>query len=275
MHTPIKLARLYLKQRSVSLTYAANLLRAAGRCPSLTNEALNTLLRKRLETRSTGTVRSERTMLLSIWRWGYESGLVDTLPRGIMRIKNRKPATQAWTVEQLQLAIKSTDRYKGKKTRAGAPLDLMMRTWILLAYESGARFGDVWSFRGDQIEGDVLRWVQSKTGDALAKVLSPACLDAVKQMAAVSPDGRIIGWACGRRMASRWMRRHLDDCGLKGTSKWLRRSGATHIEMLHPGKASLHLGHRTPTLAAQAYIDWGQVRKTTPVTPQLVSSPVE
>lgn len=275
MQTPIKLARLYLKQRAVSAHYAANLLRAAGRCGTLSTEAVNVLLRKRLETRSTGTVRSERTMLLCVWKWAFESDLILTPPKGIMRIKNRKPATQAWTVEQLQIAIKSTDRYIGRKTRAGTPLDLMMRTWILLAYESGARFGDVWSFRGDQIDGDVLRWTQSKTGDALAKVLSPACLAAVKQMATTSPDGRIIGWACGRRMAMRRMREHLDACGLKGTSKWLRRSGATHIEMLHPGKASLHLGHRTPTLAAQAYIDWGQVRKTTPVTPQLVSSPVE
>lgn len=273
MHTPIKLARLYLKQRAVTPHYAANLLRASGRCRAFTADAVNALLKKRLETRSTTTVRAERTMLLGVWRWAYENSLIKASPRGIMRIKTRKPATQAWTIEQLQLAIKATDKYTGRKTKAGAPLDLLMRAWTLLAYESGARFGDVWSFRGDQIDGDVLRWVQSKTGDALAKVLSPACLEVVKKMAALSPDGRILGWACGKRMASRWMRMHLDACGLKGTSKWLRRSGATHIEMLHPGKATLHLGHRTPTLAAQAYIDWGQVRKTTPVTPQLVNLP--
>ena len=47
---------------------------------------------------------------------------------------------------------------------------------------------------------------------------------------------------------------------------------ATHIEMTAPGKASLHLGHRTVGLAAQAYIDWGQVRKTTPVTPRLLEA---
>jgi hypothetical protein len=68
------------------------------------------------------------------------------------------------------------------------------------------------------------------------------------------------------------MKAHLKRCGLSGTSKWLRRSGATHIEMVAPGKASLHLGHRTATLAAQAYIDWGQVRKTTPVTPRLLEA---
>jgi hypothetical protein len=122
------------------------------------------------------------------------------------------------------------------------------------------------------IDGDTLRWTQAKTGDPIVKVLSPACLDAVTAMLAASPDGSILGWACGRRMAMRHMREHLDRCGLDGTSKWLRRSGATHIEMVAPGKASLHLGHRTATLAAQAYIDWGQVRKTTPVTPRLLEA---
>ena len=88
-------------------------------------------------------------------------------------------------------------------------------------------------------------------------------------MLALSPDGRIIGWVCQRRQAMRLMREHLDRCGLDGTSKWLRRSGATHIEMAEPGKATMHLGHRTPTLAAQSYIDWAQVRRITPRTPLL------
>lgn len=269
--SPTAIARQYLDQRAVSPLYRLNLLRAAGRITALTADQINALLRKRLETRSTVTVRSERTMILTLWRWAWEADIVESPPKGVMKIKPRKAATQAWTIAQLQGAIEATGRYSGLKTRTGAPCDLLMRAWLLLAYESGARFGDVWAFRLDQLDGDILRWTQHKTGDALAKVLSPACLAAVKEMAALSPDGRILGWACGSRMAQRRMRQHLDACGLKGTSKWLRRSGATHIEMEHPGKASLHLGHRTPTLAAQAYIDWGQVRKTTPMTPQLVS----
>ena len=273
--TTTQIARKYLVQRAVSPLYQANLLRAAGRLKSLTADSINELLKERLKTRSTVTVRSDRTILVTLWRWAWEADILAAPPKGVMKIKARKPATQAWTVEQLQAVIQATGRYTGRTTRAGAPVDDLMRAWILVAYESGARFGDVWSFRADQIDGDVLRWTQHKTGDALAKVLSPACLEAVRKVAEKSPDGRILGWACGARMAHRRMRQLLDFCGLKGTSKWLRRSGATHIEMAHPGKASLHLGHRTPTLAAQAYIDWGQVRKTTPVTPQLVSTPSE
>lgn len=61
----------------------------------------------------------------------------------------------------------------------------------------------------------------------------------------------------------------LDSVGVGGTSKWLRRSGATHIEIREPGKARHHLGHRTLDLAAKAYIDWPQVRREMPRPPEL------
>jgi hypothetical protein len=88
-------------------------------------------------------------------------------------------------------------------------------------------------------------------------------------MLAVSPDGTVLGWVCGQRQQMRIMRKFLDDCGVGGSSKWLRRSGATHIEIREPGKARHHLGHRTLDLAAKAYIDWTQVRREMPRTPEL------
>ena len=125
------------------------------------------------------------------------------------------------------------------------------------------------SFRHDQIVGDTLRWTQHKTGDPLVKMLSKPLLEAVERMRRFSTDGTIVGFACGKRMALRHMAAHLKACDLAGSSKWLRRSGATHIEMLHPGKARLHLGHRSVGLAEKAYLDWGQIRATTPVVPPL------
>jgi integrase len=268
--TFIEIARRYLESRVVSGTYDANVRRIAGRCRVVTKERLNAYLQERLKIVSPLTCRSERTILLTLWKWAYENELIDAMPRGVLRIKTRKPPTRAWTVEQLQHAIAETAKYDTTRLRSGARLGQFLRAWILLGYEAGARRGDLFSMTSEHIDGDTLRWTQAKTGDPIVKVLSPACLEAVGVMLAASPDGSILRWACGRRMSMRWMRVHLDRCGLVGTSKWLRRSGATHIEMVQPGKASLHLGHRTATLAAQAYIDWGQVRKTTPVTPRLM-----
>lgn len=264
-------AKKYLSQRSVSAAHQGNVKRIAGRVSTISAERINAYLRSRLEQVSAVTVRSERTILMSLWRDAYEQGLVDELPRGVMRIKARKPPTRAWTVEQLRHGIEQTHAHDGRRLRSGADKGLLLRTWMLLGYECGSRHGDLWRLTGDNLDGDVLRWTQSKTGDGIVKVLSPACVAACREMLKDSPDGRILGWACKPRQAMRLMRLHLDACGLPGTSKFLRRSGATHIEISSPGKATIHLGHRTASLAAQAYIDWGQVRQHAPQTPVLVS----
>lgn len=265
-----EIARLYLSERVCTSPYAVQVKRLAGLVKKPTADAINAYLRKRLESVSTITARNERTILLSMIKFAWERDILTKPVKGVMRIKARKPPTVAWTVEQLQAAIAETHNYGNRRLRSGVTVGQMLRTWLLVGYESGSRFGDIWSFTADNLDGDTLRWVQHKTGDGIVKHLSEACLREVRTMLAISPDRRILGWACRRRQAFRLMRQHLDRCGIGGSGKWLRRSGATHIEMAQPGKATLHLGHRTITLAAQAYIDWGQVRKTTPSTPELV-----
>jgi integrase len=265
--TLTEIASLYLADRVCCGAYAHHVRKIAGRCGEPTAARINAYLKARVEKVSTITVRNERTIILSLCKYAWERDMIDGV-KGVMRIKARRAPTRAWTVEQLRLALAAADSSK-RRLRSGAPVSEFLRAWMLLGYETGARFGDLMAFRAANIDGDTIRWTQSKTGDGIAKHMSPACRAAVSRMLARSPDGRILGWACKRRQAARIMRSHLDECGIGGTSKWLRRSGATHIEMEQPGKAPLHLGHRTPTLAAQAYIDWGQVRKTTPSTPEL------
>jgi integrase len=263
-------AKRYVSQRAICREYEKHVLRIADQAGRISAERINAHLRDRLEKVSTITVRNERTILLQLVKAAYDSGLLKQPVRGVMRIKARRPATKAWTVEQLRLAISRADGLAGRKTRRGAPLDLMLKAWLLVGYESGARFGDVWSFKGDHLEGDVLRWTQAKTGDPIVRHLTPACVQACRRMLAMSPDGTILGWSCGKRQALRHMREHLDACGIGGTSKWLRRSGATHIEIAAPGMAKRHLGHRTPGLAERAYLDWGQIRENAPQTPCLL-----
>ena len=260
----------YLAMRSVSRHYSENVTRIATRAGQISTERVNQFLKGRLERVSTITARAERVVLLSLWRAAYESGMIDTPPRGILRIKARRQPTKAWTVEEMKLAIAKTDEVRGRLLRSGVDLGLFLKTWLLVGYESGSRRGDIWSFSRDNLEGDVLRWTMSKTGDPMTKHLSAACLRCCREMLEASTDGRIIGWAVKPRQAGRLLKEHLSRCGMAGSSKFLRRSGATHIEMEFPGLATRHLGHRTPTLASQAYLDWGQIRKSSPQTPVLV-----
>jgi len=265
-----KLAKRYLAERVVSKLYADNVMRVANRVNDVTTESVNRFLRQRSEDRAGTTVRAERTVLLTLWRWAYDAGHVNHAPRGVIRIKARRAPTRAWTVEQLRAAIAATHQHDGVRLKSGASKGLLLRCWMLLGYECGGRWGDLFMLRADHLEGDAIAWTQSKTGDPIVRSLSPACLAAVCEMLAASPDGRILGWAVGRRQSQLLMREHLDACGIGGSGKWLRRSGATHIEMNEPGKASHHLGHRTANLAAQNYVDWSQVRRNAPKTPELV-----
>lgn len=232
--------------------------------------AINRYLQKRLTEVAEVTAATERAMLVGIWRWAYETGIVDSLPRGIVKIKVRRRPTKAWTLEQCCTAVKGTFTLDSEVRGKGIGLGLFLRCWLLLGYETGARQGDLWSMESADFDGCTVRWSQHKTGEPIVKTLTPACLDAVKALLAKSPDGRVLGWVMTQHSGQRHLRKYLPSIGLDGSSKWLRRSGATHIEMAHPGKGRLHLGHLTVGLAERAYIDWSQVRRDIPTTPALL-----
>lgn len=265
-----RIAKAYLAERIVSRHYAENVERIALRCCEVSVKRVNEYLRTIATEKASTTVRAERTILLTLYRYAFETGMIDEAPRGVTKVKAKKKPTKAWTLEQLRALIAATKEHDGQRLKSGADLGAFLRCWVLLAYECGARFGDVMSFTRDNLDGDTLSWTQSKTGDPLSRPLTPACLTAIDTMLEASPDGRILGWACGSRMASRHMRALLDSQELGGSSKWLRRSGATHCEMAQAGSGRLHLGHRSPALFEQAYCDWSQLRTKTPRTPAIV-----
>jgi integrase len=265
-----EIAPLYLAERIVSQHYASNVARIAGRVGTLSVERVNRWLTKRVEEVSGLTARAERGVLLTLWNWAYDRGPVDAAPRGILKMKARRKPTKAWTLGQLKNLIAAAQAKRGTRLRGGADLGEFLACWILVGYETGARFGDVMAFTRDHLDGDTLSWTQSKTGDPIVRPLTPACLTLIDAMLAKSPDGRILGWVCRRRMAMRHMRLLLDSVGIGGSSKWLRRSGATHCEMEKAGTGRLHLGHRSPALFEQAYCDWSQLRTKTPRTPAIL-----
>ena len=270
LKTFAQIAPLYLAQRTVCPKYAQHVIAIAKRAGALAADRLNAYIKRRAEQVSGITARHERTICLSLWRWAYDAGHVDVAPRGILKMRARRKPTKAWTVEQIRSIIAACDTQRGRTLRSGADKGEFLRAWVLLAYETGARMGDVHAFRREHLDGDSLSWVQSKTGDGLTRILSPACVEAAQAMLAKSPNGTIIGWACGDRQALQHMRGLLKSCGLDGSSKWLRRSGATHCEMAQPGAGRLHLGHRSPALFEQAYCDWSQLRTRTPKPPAIV-----
>jgi integrase len=264
------IAPLFLAGRQVSDAHRRNVTAIAKRVGRIAVDHLNAYLLRRIEQVSGLTVKTERSVCLTLWNWAYHQGLLELAPRGVVRMKARRKPTKAWTLPQIRDILNACDRASNRPMWSGAVPREFLRCWVLLAYETGARMGDLFAFTRDNIDGDSIAWVQSKTLDPLTRTLTPACIEAVQAMLAKSTDGSILGWACSRRQAIRRMRELLESCGLAGSSKWLRRSGATHCEMQQAGAGRLHLGHRSPALFESAYCDWSQLRTRTPTPPALI-----
>lgn len=268
----IKIARQYIASKNLSKNYITNLLTTAKSCKYLTAECINKYLKDRLQQVDTATAKSNRTLILILCKWAYENDILEHLPKNILKIKVKRKPTKAWTLEECKTLVSKTYEIDNQKTRNGVSLGLFLRVWILLAYESGARFGDVFNFKLENIDKNILRWTQSKTGDPLTKILSDKLIENINQITAYPKaklSDSILGWVVKRRQAFRIMEKFLKHCGLQGSGKFLRRSGATHLENKTQGSAKLHLGHRTNGLAEKHYIDYAQIERSIPVVPSL------
>jgi integrase len=268
----IDIANEYTNSRIICEEYQRNVLRIANNCGEVTASNLNSFLKKRSSESSTVTVKNERTILLALWKFAYQNDIIDHMPKNILKIRQKKKPTKAWTIEECKTLIAKTFEKDTLKTKKGVSIGLFLRVWCLLGYESGARLGDVFNFEYSNIEGNILRWTMSKTGDPMTKILSDKLVGYIDDLKMFNKNHspKILGWICSKRNAQRILRKHLENCGLTGSSKFLRRSGATHIEIDNPGMAKFHLGHRTTGLAEKAYLDYGQLKRNTPVTPKLI-----
>lgn len=260
--------RSYLNARALSPRQVENLHRAAKACQTISRERVNAYLKARLELVSSVTVANERRMLLTLWRWGFENDLLAAAPRGIMPIHQRPKPIRAWSEAQVRKLIETAQVFNGM-FRCGLAKRFFMTAWARLGYETGARWGDLWSMRFSDIDVDTIRWTMNKTGDHMSRPLSVPCLVEVQRIQPFSPDGRILGWACQKRYAMRLWKELCAAAGVDGTSRWLRRSGATHVEIRSPGKARVFLGHRTAGMADRHYIDRSQVRRDSIMVPAL------
>jgi integrase len=200
------------------------------------------------------TKSNYRRMALTILRHAMPNGFADFSSR-CSRVKPIRKIPVAWSQEELMRLITTASKMDGVFSRSRCPASLYFTAWILVAYETGLRYGDQQSLTADQLRGDRLFVVQSKTGQPVGKRLSLQCLELVNQMIDRSPDGTVFKWAINERNSRNWWPKLIKSAGLKGSPKYLRRSGATYVEATQPGAATVFLGHRSAELAERNYID--------------------
>lgn len=254
----------YLEQRDASHRYEESLRRTVrrlaeygiGGVSQLSSDRVN----KFLSVVPVGqtTKHNYRREAFTLWRFAFEQGFTDVAPDRLRRIPPARFPVKAWTVEAVQ---KLLDAAEADQTPISRRLKLrrcdLLPAWILVAFDSGLRFSDVLELRQSDIRNGCVSVVARKTGKPTIRKLSDAAIEAVRKLPK-SPDGTLFKWALPRRRAFKMWRSFLDGQGIEGSSKWLRRSGATAVEIKRTGAATVFLGHSAPHLARMHYIDQTQ-----------------
>jgi integrase len=212
-------------------------------------ESLDRYLTDALHTLSPQTVYNHRRMLQRLMTFAASEGLLDrSIVRPLRRIKRSPKNPTAWSHGEIHALLQAAAEMPGgHKVRNS----VLMRAWVAVAYSTGLRLADLLEIRHDHVRGRRLLIRQQKTGEphvCYLDDLAMECLSALPRR-----GDRIFGSLVCRDKILKKMRELTRAARVKGSTKFLRRSGATYAEVM--GKnASGHLGHKSPGMKTY-YID--------------------
>jgi len=264
------IATLYVSERLLEKRYEQQIMRLAKKVRECRAQDINRYLKARAAKVSSVTLANEKRVLLTLWAWAYESHFVAEPPRGVMRITPHRPPVSAWNITTCQQIVQHALKKFPGEFKHGLAKGQFLATWCLLAYETGARYGDIMAWGEKNIDGNNINWTVSKTGVPLSRKISDQCLTLVKEMLERSTDGTILGWVCCRRYGFYQMRCLLKELGIAGSGKWFRRTAGTQAELAQPGSGNLMLGHKTRSVFLNHYYDTREAHSRLPTLPQLM-----
>lgn len=195
------------------------------------------------------TVSNHRRMLGTLLRFAASEGIVDgSIVRPLRRVKRPPPAPRAWSHDEIRKLLDAAGRLTGGRK---CPHRTLMRAWILVAYSTGLRLCDLLALRHDALRGNRILVRQHKTGEPHVAYIDDNAMQALRCLPVRGP--RIFGDLTCRDKVLAQMRKTCQLAGMPGSTKFLRRSGATYAEIV--GKSATgHLGHKTASMKAH-YVD--------------------
>lgn len=251
--TLIELARVYHNRVGGSPGYLEQLevlcRRLPWRADQLTPDRIDAYLTDALHHLAPSTVYNHRRMLGRLLRFAADEKLVDaSIVRPLRRVKRLPPCPVAWSHSEIRSLLAAAAKLRGGMK---CPHSVLIRAWLLVAYSTGLRTDNLLRIRHDQIRGQRLLVRQVKTGEPLVCHLDRNAMEAIAGLPRRGP--RIFGDLICRDKLFAQMRKLCRQAQLQGSTKFLRRSGATYAELA--GKnTSGHLGHRTPGMKVY-YVD--------------------
>jgi integrase len=253
----------YLSEREASPRYIESLnrtVRRARECGLLDTSQLvskkvnDFLARLPLAPVTRANIRRE---LLTLWRFAFEHSYTDVPPLRVCRIKATPPPPRAWSLDTLRklLAAAEQDMRPVSQRCPGLLWRDVLPCWIVVGYDTGLRFSDLLHLHGSNIANGCVICTAQKTGKFTVRSISGSGQEMAARLLEKSPDGTLFRWALPRRRAlSKW-KDFLEEQQIVGSSRWLRRSGATYVEIKRRGEAQRFLGHSNAALATRHYLD--------------------
>lgn len=236
--------------------------RFAGRpltVQDLTPDEINRYLDWMRSHRAPDTTRTRRGNLLILWHFAYENELTETAPRRIRKLRPIQRFPLAWTLDELRKLIAEAAGLPGcfwhTRIRRGPWWESLIRT----AYDTSLRLGDLLRLApGDVSDSMVLE--QHKTRRMVHVSVRPATLAVIDQTMADEPRDVIWRlWGTDETFFQHFRKLVLDAGIRRGTFRWLRRTAATQVEMMWPGRSTELLGHASRSTTEQWYIDRSQL----------------
>jgi integrase len=257
------LLAIYLSEREASPRYVESLnrtVRRAGEYGLLETDHLVPVKANEFLTRlplAAVTRSNIRRELLTLWRFAFENSYTDEPPLRVCRIKATPPPPRAWSLETLRALLAAAEQDNRPVSRRCPGLRWLdvLPCWIIVGYDTGLRFSDLLHLRGSDIVNGCVVCTAQKTGKVTVRAISGAGLDYANRLLEKSPNDTLFRWAVTRRRVLRKWKEFLREQQVIGSSRWLRRSGATYVEMQRKGEAQRFLGHSHASLAPRHYLD--------------------
>jgi integrase len=216
------------------------------------------------------TIRSRRRMVLTLWRYLADQSLV--APHKIIRpVAPSTEITRAWTKPQIKAILAECASVGGVfRDFPGIERRVYLTAFCRTAYEAGFRRSDVLRIRRSWIQqsGRIVM-VQSKTGRPHLAKIRPATITLIDKIGTAGRETVFGGVVC-KRYLGQLLDGIFTRAGIpEGSLKWFRRSGATHVEIKHPGAGWKYLGHTSPRIAEVSYLDKVQIGEEPLIPPEL------
>jgi site-specific recombinase XerD len=214
------------------------------------------------------TIGTRKAALLALWRAAVAKDMIDEEPRKIRRLPRVRRIVKAWTKTEISTLMDTIRKIAPDRhvTLQKLPMRDYYETICMAGYDTGMRLSDLLSIERDWVRLDsegagYLSIIQSKSERPKSSRISPETMSRIDAFMELMPR-KLIWPARTRRSFYEQMREIIKTAGIPtGTFRWLRRSGATHVELDFPGKSFIHCGHADSRVTFAHYIDREQLTK--------------